>query len=68
MFFGPKNIEIDLSLIKLIIYEFTDAQKKNLRCSSKNTKSDTLKFVMNIFLVSNYLNFCLEAGAAMKYW
>ena len=68
MLLGPKNIEIDLSLIKLIIYEFTDAQKKNLRCSSKNTKSDTLKFVMNIFLVSNYLNFSLEAGAAMKYW
>ena len=68
MFLGPKNIEIDLSLIKLIIYEFTDAQKKNLRCSSKNTKSDTLKLVMNIFLVSNYLNFCLEASAAMKYW
>ena len=68
MFLGPKNIEIDLSLIKLIIYEFTDAQKKNLRCISKNTKSDTSKFVMNIFWASNYLFFCLEAGAAMTYW
>ena len=67
MFLVPKNIETDLLLIKLIIREFSDAQKYQ-RCSSKNTKSDTLKFVMNIFLVSNYLNFCLEAGAAMKYW
>ena len=67
MFFGPKNIEIDLSHIKLIIQEFSDAQKYQ-RCSSKNTKSDTLKFVMNIFWASNYLFICLEAGAAMTYW
>ena len=35
MLLGPKNIEIDLSLIKLIIYEFTVAQKKSKMLKKK---------------------------------